>query len=336
MKPYRYSIRLVFIICSLLGLQPDVSAHPLDPALLEVWESSGMLEVLWRQPLRQRAGASVQPVLPAVCRPLSTPAASVMGSTVTARWRLDCGASQLVGAQIGVEGLAERQMEALVRVHLADGRLLQRVLRGDSQRFTVPQRSSLLEVARDYLVLGVEHILTGGDHLLFVLGLVLLVLGTRELLWTVTAFTVGHSVTLAAATLGFVRIPPAPVEVLIALSIVFVGVELARQGERRAGWSCPWMMAGSFGLLHGFGFAGALAQIGLPANEIPLALLTFNVGIELGQVIFVIVILLVKATLRVPVRLPEVVTMVPAYVIGSVAACWCLERIVMIVAAWRF
>src|SRR5205823_4496258 len=156
--------------------------------------------------------------------------------------------------------------DALVRVHLTDGRLTQAVLRGDAPVFVVPHRSGRWQVGETYVTLGIEHILTGLDHLLFVLGLVLLVRGTRRLIATVTSFTLGHSVTLSLAVLGFVHIPPQPVEALIAVTIFAVAIELAREVEGRKLWlgRIPWAMAFCFGLLHGLGFAGALAQVGLP------------------------------------------------------------------------
>src|SRR4029453_11844785 len=172
------------------------------------------------------------------------------------------------------DGLRERRTDALVRIALADGRLIQMVLRGDQSGLTVPARVSRRDVVRDYLRLGFEHILTGLDHLLFVLGLVLLVHGRRRLLWTITAFTLGHSVTLSLAVLGFVHIPPRPVEALIAGSIFVVAVELTREAQGRTSrmGRRPWAMACAVGLLHGLGFAGAMAQVGLPAHDIPLAL----------------------------------------------------------------
>jgi len=308
-------------------------AHPLDPALLELWESGGgAVEVLWRLPLTQPVNTSLRPVLPDRCPPASAPDVSQSGANVTQRWRLACGARSLVGERLGVEGLRERQTDALLRVHLADGRMAQAVLRGDAPFFTVPPRAGLLDVVHAYLALGLEHILTGPDHLLFVLGLVLLVRG-RQLLWTITAFTLGHSVTLSLAVLGFVHIPPRPVEALIAGSIFVVAVELTRQAQGRTLWMgrVPWAMACAVGLLHGLGFAGALAQVGLPAHDIPLALVSFNGGIEVGQLLFVGLVLAARAVLGLcPVPWPRVAALLPAYAIGSLAAFWVVERVTAI------
>jgi hydrogenase/urease accessory protein HupE len=185
-------------------------------------------------------------------------------------------------------------------------------------------------VAWSYFVLGVEHILGGIDHLLFVLALLLIVRGSRRIIATVTAFTVAHSVTLAAATLGWVHVPGPPVEAIIALSIVFVASEVVHARQGRAGLTeqAPWIVAFSFGLLHGFGFAGALAEVGLPQAAIPLALLTFNVGVEVGQLMFVAAVLALRFVgtrfLRGEATWLPVAT---AYGVGAVAAFWTIERV---------
>jgi hydrogenase/urease accessory protein HupE len=194
------------------------------------------------------------------------------------------------------------------------------------------------EVAATYLRLGVEHILFGFDHLLFVLALVVLVREWRRVAVTVTAFTVAHSITLAAATLGFVNVPGPPVEATIALSIMLVSVEIlnARRGKPSVTTRLPWLVAFSFGLLHGFGFAGALAEVGLPQHAIPVALLFFNVGVEVGQLIFVAAVLsLIRLLLHAASQLLEPalvqrtfdrLDVTVAYAIGIVAAYWLVER----------
>jgi hydrogenase/urease accessory protein HupE len=227
----------------------------------------------------------------------------------------------------------------LLRLVLADGRAIRHVLTAEQPSFVVPAREGALDVLASYGRLGVEHILTGYDHLLFVLGLVLLVGGGRRLLETVTAFTLGHSVTLALAVLGLVRVPQPPIEAGIAFSIYVLAVELApRRLSRKPTLlaRAPWLMAGLFGLLHGLGFAGALAQVGLPQGEIPLALFAFNLGIEAGQLVFVGVVLAVWAALRaLPVRWPPSVLYVPAYAMGTLAAFWCLQRLAVSLPGFR-
>ena len=196
--------------------------------------------------------------------------------------------------------------------------------------FTVKPAQGRGEVAWAYFVLGVEHILAGIDHLLFVLALLLLVRGARRLVATITAFTVAHSLTLVAATLGWVRVPGPPVEAIIALSIVFVAAEVITglRGRRGLTTRSPWIAAFSFGLLHGLGFAGALAEVGLPQVAIPVALLTFNVGVEVGQLLFVAGVLLLRrvASPALPL-IGRRVSAATAYGIGSVAAFWTIERV---------
>jgi hypothetical protein len=318
----------------ILGRLPAWS-HPLDPALLEIWETrDSAVQVRWRQPRAQPANAPLTPVLPEPCRQVSTPSVSQSDTHVTQRWDVDCGGQRLVATRLGVDGLAARQTDALLRVHLADGRLVQAVLRPGSPFFTVPPQAGRLDVAWAYGALGVEHILSGFDHLLFVLGLVLLVHDRRRLLATITAFTLGHSVTLALAVLGVVHIPPAPVEMLIAVSIFLVAVELtrARQGQALGMGRRPWGIAAVFGLLHGLGFAGALSQVGLPSGDIPLALLAFNAGIEAGQLGFVALVLAGRSTLGcLPGRWQQAGALAPAYTIGTLAVFWMCERMAALI-----
>jgi hydrogenase/urease accessory protein HupE len=217
-----------------------------------------------------------------------------------------------------------------VRIESTDGAVRSARLTPANPSFVVPTQPGPLMVLRAYVGLGIEHILLGVDHLLFVLCLLLLVRGLRQLLATITAFTLAHSITLAAATLGYIRVPAAPVEAMIALSIVFLASELVR-GEARRGAVTrlyPWLLAFSFGLLHGLGFAGALAEVGLPQGEVPLALFTFNVGVELGQLAFVTAVLSLTCLVRLlPLRLPVWAPSAAGYAIGSVAAFWMFTRL---------
>jgi hypothetical protein len=318
------------LVLWIMGALSAGMAHPLDPALLDIRESTaGVLEILWRLPSSQNVDFPLRAVLPESCKPVAAPVLDRAGPQTTLRWRAVCDGKGLVGQPVAVTGLRERQTDALLRIQLADGRLIQQVLRGDAPTLLVPERASPFGVFRDYLRLGFEHILSGPDHLLFVLGLVLLILGWRRLLWTITAFTAGHSVTLSLAVLGVVHVPSQPVEVLIALTIVVVALELARRapGPETLARRFPWAMAFAFGLLHGLGFAGALAQVGLPAVEIPLALFAFNLGIEAGQILWVAAVLAGRAGLSaLPLRWPRPAQLVPAYAIGSLGVYWMAER----------
>ena len=303
-------------------------AHPMAPSLLEITETaSGPSQILWKTPSARIPGEELRPKIPAGCRRSQEIERKRVETALLERWQISCE-SPWVGSEVGVEGFS--QSHVILRVALTDGRQYQTVLNAEHPSFVIPERPRVSVVFRDYLALGVRHILTGWDHLLFVLGLVLLVRGRKPLLWTITAFTLGHSLTLSLAILGWVRIPPAPVEALIALSILVLAVELTRPQKGRGTFfhRTPWSLAFGFGLLHGLGFAGALAEVGLPVGEIPLALFSFNVGIELGQLLFIAAILAVRLLLR-PwpfLSLPKW-RKVSAYSIGSFAAFWFFERL---------
>jgi len=245
-------------------------------------------------------------------------------------WQIDCsalGVQGLVGSELGIEGLAANQASGMVMVSLLDGRQYQQVLNESQPAFVVPAESSAGEVAGDYSLLGMEHIWGGIDHLLFVFGLLLLVGGGGRLLWTITAFTLGHSITLSLVTLGYFDYPVALVEFLIALSIFVWAVELTRTSKHDVLWRNPWWLAGGFGLLHGMGFAGALAETGLPQGNVPLALLFFNVGIEIGQIAFILLVLAIWYLVRRPLASWQDRLMpVPVYILGALSAMWCIER----------
>ncbi len=313
----------------LLGAVP-ARAHPLAPALLELREhGGGRVEVKFKTPAKRLPGTNLVPLLPESCSTTAQPTLEREGTGIVERYAVACSAS-LSGARIGIRGLEASRNDALLRVELADGRHFQSVLRSSEPSLLIPARPSRLAVLRDYVRLGVEHIASGLDHLLFVFGLLVLVgARTGPLLKTVTAFTVGHSVTLSLAVLGFVAFTSGLVELAIAGSIFVLGAELAQPSGAAPSRlrRFPWTMAGAFGLLHGFGFAGALAQVGLPSGEIPLALFAFNVGIELGQLAFVGLVLAAwRLVARVQVPMPPGSRALPAYGIGCLAAYWCIER----------
>lgn len=310
------------------ALVGTASAHQFAPALIELRETpGGNVAALWREPAVRVQGSGLRPVLPAGCRGVADPVVERIGTGMEARWEIQCPGG-LGGLSVGAEGILTSGANVLVRVELADGSRHTRVLTADDPSFVIPSDATWLGVARSYTGLGFEHILSGYDHLLFVLGLTLLVGFGRNLAWTITAFTLGHSVTLALAVLGFVEFPSHLIEVGIAASLYFLALELAGVLPRSLLRDHPWAIAGGFGLLHGLGFAGALADVGLPHGDIPLALLTFNVGIELGQLFFVAVVLVGWALARrLPGALRRPLRLAPAYAIGSLAVLWVLERI---------
>jgi hypothetical protein len=304
-------------------------AHALSPSMLLLHERSpGIVDATWRTPSLRMPGADIRPILPDQCAPIGSEQIDEDSESMTAHWSVDCGGASLIGMRVGVEGLGLAKSDALLHVELADGRAIDSVIRAREPYITIPAPDSWIGVARRYGALGFDHIMGGYDHLLFVFGLLLLAPTRRALLGTITAFTVGHSLTLTLAVLGITHVPPQPIEVLIALSIFVLAVELSRGTDgatlmRRA----PWLMAVTFGFLHGLGFAGALRETGLPQTAIPLSLFSFNVGIEVGQLAFVAAVLLVTALVRpVTLRLPAWSRAVPVYVMGSLAAFWMIER----------
>jgi len=307
-------VLLLLCLAALAGAD-RARAHELRPGALSLHElDAGRYAVQWSPPaLAEGSGLSVEPRFPAHCR--------LTGD------RLDCGPRGLEGA-ISVPDLAGTLTRVVVHVQYGDGTATTAVLSGESPALVLKGSggaTSTSGVAGDYTVLGIEHILGGVDHLLFVLGLLLLVGFKRKLVVTVTAFTLAHSVTLAAAVLGLAKVPQAPVEAVIALSILLLAVECSKEQDslsRRA----PWAVAFSFGLLHGFGFAGALSDVGLPSDHVALALVCFNVGVEFGQ-LGVIGCAFLLVSVLVP-RLPRLAKLErPAlYAMGALAALWSIER----------
>jgi HupE / UreJ protein len=323
--------RLLLVLAAwLLSALPAV-AHESRPALLQLTETQpGRYEVLWKRPQRGDLTLRLQVAWPADCSDLAPTAAQIVAGAMIERRLVECGEGGLIGRRIGIDGLDGMATDVLVRIDFLDGRVQSSLLKPASPWLDVEGPRPALAVAADYFVMGVEHILLGVDHLLFVLGLVLLVRSVGLLVQTITAFTLAHSITLAMATLGFAHAPQAPVEAVIALSILFLASELARRHGGEAGLTAhyPWLVAFSFGLLHGFGFAGALAEVGLPETDIPLALLVFNLGVEAGQLLFVAgVLALLWLGRRVVVSAPRWLQDAPTYAIGSLAAFWLIQRV---------
>jgi len=325
---------LLVIVVFLGGMTASSSAHELQPGYLELrLIDKDEYSVIWKVPANRGRPMAIAARLPANCTPPMPEQPIWDGTAYVARWSVNCPGG-LEGGIIQIEGLAKTSTDVLVRFDYADGVNEARRLTPGNPSFTVPTQPNPFEVARAYLLLGVEHILSGFDHLLFVLALLLLVKGSRRILVTVTAFTLAHSLTLAVATLGLIHIGGPPVEATIALSIVFIAVEIIQSRNGKPGLTerYPWVVAFTFGLLHGFGFAGALTELGLPQKSIPVALLLFNVGVEIGQLLFIAAIFAVAVLARhfdrrVHVPRPEWAWAVPPYAIGSVAAFWVIQRV---------
>jgi hydrogenase/urease accessory protein HupE len=327
-------MRTLGIVLSLLvfmGLSQMAQAHRFAPSLFKVVETSeSNYNVVWKTPAQGSSNIPLQPQWPQSCEVISASAPQIEGTGKVSSWQLRCaqlGESGLVGQTLGVSGLGANQASAMVMLSLLDGRNYQEVLNAEGPEFVVPAEPGQGQVMTEYSVLGIEHIWSGIDHLLFVFGLLLLVGGGKRLLWTITAFTVGHSITLSLVTLGFFDYPVALVEFTIALSIFVLAVELARADGGGLFKRYPWWLAGGFGLLHGMGFAGALAEAGLPQDNVPLALLFFNVGIEIGQITFIAAILALWWLIRRPIApVQDRLLPAPVYLLGGLSAMWCIER----------
>lgn len=340
--------RALLVVLLLVTFTRGLLAHEVRPAYLELRQRGPeTYDVLWKVPgLGQDLRLGLYVELPAGCTNASEPRAAMVNSAFTERWSVSC-AGGLSGGTIRIAGLAATMTDVLVRIERLDGSTQVVRLTPAHPSFVVEAAPRASEVAGTYLRLGVEHILLGVDHLLFVLALLILVKGWRRLVGTITAFTVAHSITLAAATLGLVHVPGPPVEATIALSIVFVACEIVHRHQGRPGLTerWPWIVAFTFGLLHGLGFAGALREVGLPQNAIPLALLFFNVGVEAGQVLFITCAMILfnaavhaERALRRMSNRPRIVFAawepLAAYGIGTVASFWLVERIIGFASRW--
>ena len=318
------------IVALLWLITPPVLAHELRPAYLEVHEEKASeFRVLWKTPMRGEMRLALAPVFSGRTESLTPVSTRYTDNAAVQIWRLQA-IDPLRGQVVRIVGLEGTLTDALVRIAFVDGSTWVKRLTAAEPVAEIPARASGLTVAGVYLRLGIEHILTGIDHLLFVLALLLITHGSWKLVKTVSAFTLSHSITLTAATLGFVHVPAAPVEAIIALSIVFVAVEMVHLHAGRAGVTAraPWVVAFTFGLLHGLGFAGGLSTVGLPAGHIPTALLFFSVGVETGHLLFVAAVLSLMALgRRIGVSLPHWAELGPPYAIGSVAMFWVIQRV---------
>ena len=321
----------ILIACfGLCGLTAISSAHEVRPAYLELREDApGEFSVLFKTPMRGDLRLALTPEFSGRTEALTPVTGRATGDAALHSWRLRA-LDPLHGQTIRIDGLDGTMTDALVRVEFADGSAWTERLTPQQPAATVPQRQDGWTVAGVYFRYGANHILLGFDHLMFLLALLIIARGPWLLFKTITAFTVAHSITLALATLGFVHVPSRPVEAVIALSIVFVAVEIvhASQGRQSLTIRAPWIVAFAFGLLHGFGFAGALSEVGLPPGHIPVALLFFNLGVEYGQLLFAAAVLaVVSISRRYLTALPRWASLAPAYAIGTIAMFMVFERV---------
>jgi len=317
--------------CLATLLVPVALADEVRPGYLQLQETAPELfSVIWKVPARGGRKLGLDVVLPENCTRKEPPEARIANGAWLQRWIVACRGG-LGGRTLAIDGLERGTTDVLLQLEFRDGSSQSAQLTPARTSYRVAEKASWLQVATTYTLLGIEHILEGFDHLLFVLALLLIVRDWRVLLATITAFTLAHSLTLAVATLGVVRVPQQPVEAVIALSILFLASEWmhTRQGRPGAAARWPWLVAFTFGLLHGFGFAGALAEVGLPQHAVPLALVFFNLGVEAGQLLFIAAVLALGwllHRLRRPQLLLRLETLV-VYAIGGISSFWLFERV---------
>jgi hypothetical protein len=314
-------------------LLSTLNADTINPSLLNIKESKlGWYDVTWKVPVKNNRSLDLSMHLPESLEIIGTPTQRVEPGALIETSRYKAVKPSILGEKVYVKGMKATQSQVLLRIELKDGAVFSKILKAEEAEFIIPQKASKLAVAYEYWKMGTIHILEGSDHLLFVFSLLLIVIGLKSLIQAVTAFTLAHSITLVLTTLGVISLPSAPTEAIISLSIMFLASEIIQKyrGKSPLTERYPWVVAFIFGLFHGLGFAGALAEIGIPQHEIPIALLMFNVGVETGQLIFIAGALLIITVLRrvLPENLRVKTGKVVPYVIGAVAAFWTIERIV--------
>jgi hydrogenase/urease accessory protein HupE len=315
--------------CALVLLAGSATAGDVFRPAFLVWgaRAPGEFNVLWQTPMVGEVRLALEPEFSGDVTPLSAVTTQTVAGNARQTWTLRAPA--LRGQTLRIRGLETTVTDVLTRIQFLDGTVAINVLQPSSPTLVVPERQSALGLARNYILYGIQHIWFGIDHLLFVLGLLLIVSDRWTLVKTITSFTVAHSITLAVATLGYAHAPVAPLNAAIALSILFLGPEIARiwRGETSLTIARPWLVAFIFGLLHGFGFAGALTGAGLPRADLAVALLTFNIGVEIGQIGFVLLVVMLERSFRqLEISWPPWLARAPGYVIGSAGAFWTIQR----------
>lgn len=327
------------LLVALVALASSCFAHEARPAYLEIKEiAPGQYSLLWRTPVLAGMRLPIALQLPGDVKESREPNVQELADSLIERRWIDAGPNGLAGKRIDFPGLQATITDVVVRIEMLDGRKWTTIVHPSQPWVELAANQSTWGVVATYIVQGVRHILFGADHMLFVLGLLLIVKDRWMLLKTVTAFTVAHSITLAIATLGYAEVPVVPLNAAIALSILFLGPEIVRswRGETSFTIRHPWVVAFAFGLLHGFGFASALTSAGLPRHELPLALVSFNVGVELGQLTFIGLILALERSFRIlEVRWPRWAQALPGYTVGSLGAFWTIQRVGILLGGAR-
>jgi len=323
--------KIIFSFLLLLGFINNSFADEIKMAYLELKETKqNNFSVIFKVPAKATQKLNIKVKLPKTCKKTSTINTQLKNKAYLNQWNIHC-IDGLVSQTIYIDGLKNTNTDLLLKLDFLNKQSQNILVSSENSYYKVPSEPSSMQVVKTYTFLGIEHILEGFDHLLFVFALLLIVNNLRTLIWTITAFTIAHSITLAGSSLGYISLPSAPVEAIIALSILFLAMEILHQKSGKIGIASrfPWIVSFTFGLLHGFGFAGALAEIGLPQESISLALLFFNVGVEIGQLIFVSSVLVIAFILK-QLKLTfllEKGQIIAVYLIGSLSSFWLIERI---------
>jgi len=318
-------------ILLLLLFTNNALADEIRMAYLEVKENQqNSFSIIFKIPMKNNRKLRLNTNFPSTCQKITQIKSQLANNAYLNTWDITCK-DGLIGKEISVDGLKMANTDLLLQLKLLNGETQTILLSPNKESYTIEKEASSAQVASTYIFLGIEHILEGFDHLLFVFALLLLAKNMRQLIWTITAFTLAHSITLAGVTFGYLSLPQQPVEAIIALSIIFLAMEVMHQRGGKEGIASrfPWIVSFTFGLLHGFGFAGALGEIGLPQHSVPLALLFFNVGVEIGQLMFVSVVILVGLMLK-KLNQPHLLDkarILTVYGIGSLASFWFIERV---------
>ncbi len=333
----RRMLNIIFLFLGLVFIG-TASGHESQPGSLEIKElEPGRYDITWRAPIYYGNPHPAQLVLPEDWQTIGQPSKRHMAEAIVFHRVIATGGKSIEGRVIRFPGLESTITDVFVRLTRLDGSSMSTVARPTKPRVELRGERPWHATAGEYLGLGFHHILMGVDHLLFVLGLLLIVKGRMMLLKTITSFTVAHSITLAIATLGYAHAPLQPLNAAIALSILFLGPEVvrARRGETSLTIKFPWLVAFVFGLLHGFGFASGLSTTGMPKAELPWALLWFNVGVELGQLVFVFLALALAWSFRtLDIRWPRWAQALPGYTVGSLGAYWTIQRTVILLGGF--
>ena len=307
---------------------PVAQAHPLAPGLLALTETSeNTFRGIWKLPNKTIERGKLNPVFPPQCAVASYETPMSVGTGRSQAFTLECQNS-ILGGIIGVEGISPSGSGVLTRINFMDGSVVHQMLNSQNPKVEIPEEQTTLDIFSRYLVLGVEHLIFGIDHVLFVITLALLVGWCTQLIWTITLFTVGHSVTLSLTALGMIQFPSLIVEAMIAFSIAWAAAEIISKETEGILARRPWLMSGGFGLLHGMGFAGALAAIGLPQQALVTSLAAFNIGIEIGQLMIILLFFVLGAALQKLInQMPTLLKSGICYAIGITGALWFWQRL---------